>query len=530
MGFFGGLATTARSVWPSWFGKDRTLKLFAEQNGGYEGGGTATAGQPVNINSAMTYSAVWSAVSVIAQNIASLPCVTYKRMPDGRRERQDSAPTAWLLHEEPNPYQTPFVFMETALHHVLITGNFFAEIQKDGANKPARLWLVDPCDVTPFYDAQHRLRYKYKGTDAWDASEVIHVPGLGWDGLKGYSVVNKARQAISLGIATDKFGGAFFGNGAWPGIALEHPKTVSQPAQDRLIAGVERRHQGADKAFRPFVAEEGMVVKTLSIPNDDAQFLETRQFQIEEIARWFNIPLTKLKSKAGERPGGNIEAQNIEFVVDCLRPWLVRIEQEFNRKLIPLAARPNTYVEFNVSALLRGDSGSRANSYRAYFDMGVLDAETIAALENLPKPKPKKEPEPPPVVVAVPAPKDEPAKDEEKQAARAALRCMILDAVRWLARHEANEARRAAGSGKLANWRPDFYGKHRARLVAAIEPAFRLVSPLAGDSRVKSELLVGRLTARHEEELSRSADVEALCGRWEVETPAEVADEILGGR
>lgn len=558
MGFFGGLATSVRSMWPDWFSRDRALKLFAEET---SFGASNVSGQPVTINTAMTYSAVWSAVSVISQSIASFPCPTYRRMPDGRRERIDTAPTAWLLNEEPNPEQTPFVFFETAMHHVLVTGNFYAEIVRDRSNKPVALWLLDPSTVEPYYDEQQRLRYRQNGGTVYEPKDIVHVPGLGYDGVRGYSVIRKAALSIGLGIAAEKFGGTFYGNGAWPGIMLEHPQRLGKEAQDRLKDSWKDAHQGADRAHRLVVLEEGMKLQKLTIPPDDAQFLETRQFQVEEIARWFNLPLTKLKSKAGERPGGNIEAQNIEFVVDCLRPWLVRIEQEFNRKLIVSSQRSTVYVEFNVDALLRGDSKSRAEAYKLYLEMGVLSAAQIADKENLPEPEAKEapvstkvenlgqliragfepadslkvlglppikhtgqtpvtvkedEPEPKPLAPA------EPAKDEEKEAARAGLRVLIVDGMNRLIRVQCNEARRGV------RWE-EFREKQRPRLMELVVPAFRVAWPMAPESETKAALLVDAMLDVHGEQY-KAGDVALLTARWERDVPGEVADAVLGGK
>lgn len=503
--------------WPEWFQRDPALKRIAAEDGGT----TTTAGANVNAWTATNFSAVWSAVLQIAGSIGSMPCGQYEKQEDGTSKLLDSAQT-WLVREEPNPTCVPFTFFETLVNHAVTTGGGYAEIVRNNAGTPAELWLADPFKITPEKQGK-TLVYTQTGAKPVPAADMIHVPGLGWDGIRGYSVVSKAREAIGAGLAMESYGSAYFGNGTTLGVVLEHPGRLSPEAQGRLVDSFERRHQGSKKAFRPFVAEENMKAKSIAFPNKDAEFLASREFQIEEIARWFNIPLTKLKSKAGERPGGNIEAQNIEFVVDCLRPWLVRIEQELNRKLVPMRNRPRTFFKFTVEALLRGDSGTEANAFKVYFDMGVIDAEYIAQKKDFPKPKPKPEPPPPPAPIVVEEVKAAPDA-EEKEAARAAIRTLVMDSMDRLVRIETNEARRNAG--KLEAWAAEFYPKHRARLVALLEPAQRLVSPLAQDSRAKAEALADALCEAHRAALSDPLMLE----RWEKECPADVADRVLGGR
>lgn len=516
MGLVSALQRAVRS-WPTWMNQDPAFRPILDLDSDRGN----SSGVMVNQVTALGYSAVWDAVNMIANAIASLPLVPYRAQEDGTRSRLDKTQLFWLVHEEPNGYMTPFTFYQTLIHHVLFGGNFYAEIQKDGSGRPVRLLPAEPNSIRGELKGG-TIVYHVSEMRAVPADGMIHVPGLSWDGVRGYSPITKARESIGLGLATENFGASFFGRGAWPGVTLEHPGTLSAPAAERIEASWNKQLRG--KPFGTKVLEEGMKANKIGISPEDSQFLETRQFQVEEIARWFQIPLHKLKSKAGERPGGNVEAQNIEFVVDCLRPWLVRIEQEFTRKLVPYRERPAVYLEYTVDALLRGDSVAEAQSFKAYFDMGVVDADFIAKKKNFPKP-----PEPKPAPAADPA---EPPPPDEAKAAKEAMRGVVLDTISRMARIESNEARQAAARGpeKFVQWREAFYPKHRVRLEEALLPVVRLAGPIS-DWRKRAEELAGQMAARSEGELE-GLDVrlvDALARRWEIERPAEVAAEILGG-
>jgi HK97 family phage portal protein len=340
----------------------------------------------VNEHTALNLSAVWAAVTVISGTVASLPLLLYKRLPNGGKERFVDHPVYRMLHDEPNPEMTSMVFRETLQAHVLLWGNAYAEIQRDQAGRPVALWPLSPQQVEPFRDKETRvLRYRVTNETGRqvivDAERILHVPGLGFDGIVGYSVVRKARESLGLALATETFGATFFGNGAWPGLVAQHPGKLSDPAAKRLKDSLNEALQGPTRAHNLIVTEEGIKVEKMGIPPDDAQFLETRKFQIVEIARWFNLPPHKLRDL--ERATfSNIEHQGIDFVVD-LRLWFVRWEQELNRKLIRPLERKIQFVEHLVDGLLRGDSASRVAIYASGRQWGWLSADDIRERENL---------------------------------------------------------------------------------------------------------------------------------------------------
>ena len=346
-----------------WMDRDPATKAIKDEWS--EADSSTTAGIAVSHYSAMNYSAVWAAVTVIASGVASLPIKVYRRSENGNnRSEETKTDLAWLLREEPSQEMTPYTFKETLMAHVLLTGNAFAEIVRTEGGRLSSLELLEPRSVTVTRDEQtKKLVYTLSNGKKLSADRVFHVPGLGFDGLVGYSPVTKARESLALGIAVERFGASWFGNGAWPGIVARHPKTLTREAYERIRDGWNATHKGASKAHKIAILEEGMEIDKVGISPEDSQFLQTREFQVVEVARWFNVSPTKLRD-LGRATWSNLEAENTDFVVGTLRPWLVRIEQEANRKLVTPRDRGLVYSEFKVDAVLRGTTG--LHSYRRH--------------------------------------------------------------------------------------------------------------------------------------------------------------------
>jgi len=365
-----------------WFGPygsgDKALiDLFGAQ--------PVASGVAVNEYTALNISAVWSAVTQISGTIASLPLPLYKRIPGGGKERDVDHPTYKLLMSTPNDEMTAMIFRETLQQHVLLWGNGYAEIIRDNSDRPTELYLLSPDMVEPYRDpGSKQIRYRVTQDDGkqvvLEAHRVFHVPGLGFDGIKGYSVIRKARESLGLALATERFGSSFFGNGAWPGIVAQHPGKLSEEAHKRLKNSLNDTLRGGG-AHSLIVTEEGIKIEKAGIPPEDAQFLETRKFQISEIARWFNIPPHKLRD-LDRATYSNIEQQEIEWVVD-LRLWLVRWEQECNRKLIRPLEQKRQFYEHLVEGLLRGDIASRFNAYAIAKNWGWMSTDDIRERENM---------------------------------------------------------------------------------------------------------------------------------------------------
>jgi HK97 family phage portal protein len=348
-------------------------------------GGSTASGVSVSETTALNLSAVWACVRVISETGGSLPWFTYKRTADGGRERFPDHEIYHLLHDAPNPDMSAMTWKETTLAHVLLWGNGFSEIVRDGRDRIAALFPITPDRVTVRQRTDHRLFYEVTNGEnpptILEAEDMYHVPGLGFDGLVGYSVVHKARESLGLGLAGEKFGASFFGNGAHAGGFLKHPGQLSPVAKKNLRESIEALHKGSENAHKFGILEEGMEWMGNTVPPNDAQFLETRSFQVEEVCRWFRVPPHKIQHLA-RSTFSNIEHQSIEFVTDTIRPWLVRLEQEAHRKLLGPRERSRVYTENLVDALLRGDALSRSNALAVQYQHGVLLGDEWRAIEN----------------------------------------------------------------------------------------------------------------------------------------------------
>lgn len=337
----------------------------------------------VNEATALNFSAVWAAVQLISSSVGALPLLFYKRTAAGK-EKFTSHPLYSLLHDEPNPQMTAIVFRETLQAHALLWGNGYAEIQRDEAARPFALWPLEPNRVIPYRERSGELRYTVYGyntaTRELGSDDILHIPGLGWDGICGYSVVAKARESFALGLAAERFGATFFGNGAVATGVLEHPGRLSEDAQKRLKAQLDG--YSGEGAHGTMVLEEGMAWKQMTIPQDDAQFLGSRAFQVNEVARWFNIPPHKIRDLS-RATFSNIFEQNIEYVQETLMPWLVRWEQELNRKLIRPLEQKTQFFKHNVGGFLRGNPEQRATFYNVMRNVGAYSANDIRELEDL---------------------------------------------------------------------------------------------------------------------------------------------------
>jgi len=248
-------------------------------------GGTS-AGKHVNETTAMQTSAVYACVRILAEAIASLPLHTYRRMADGGKEVHLYHPLYRLLHDEPNPEMTSFVYREVLMSHLLLFGNAYSQIVRDGRGYPIALYPLLPNRMTVERANNGRLIYTYqtdKGVVTFRREDVLHIPGLGFDGLIGYSPIAMAKNAVGMSIATEEYGARFFSSGATPGGILEHPGTIKDIK--RVKESWESGYQGVGNAHKLAILEEGMKFHPVTIPPEQAQFLETRKYQLGEIAR-----------------------------------------------------------------------------------------------------------------------------------------------------------------------------------------------------------------------------------------------------
>lgn len=379
MGIFSGLFKS----------RDKPKDSTAGSRFAFYMGGT-TAGKAVTERSAMQMTAVYSCVRILAEAIAGLPVHLYRYRDDGGKEKAIDHPLYRLLHDEPNPEMSSFVFRETLMTHLLLWGNAYAQIIRNGRGEVIALYPLMPNKMTVDRDDKGQLFYRYQmSTDEaggknetviLSPSDVLHVPGLGFDGLVGYSPIAMAKNAIGLAIATEEYGSKFFANGAAPSGVLEHPGTIKDP--QRVRESWMSQFGGSQNSGKIAVLEEGLKYTPISISPEQAQFLETRKFQINEIARIFRVPPHML-ADLEKSSFSNIEQQSLEFVKYTLDPWVIRWEQSIQRTLLSPSEKKEYFVKFNVEGLLRGDYQSRMNGYATARQNGWMSANDIRELENL---------------------------------------------------------------------------------------------------------------------------------------------------
>lgn len=353
--------------------------------------GNSTSGKAVTERSAMQMTAVYSCVRILAEAVAGLPLHLYRYTDTGGKEKAIDHPLYALLHDEPNPEMTSFVFRETLMTHLLLWGNAYAQIIRNGKGEVVALYPLMPNCMVVDRDEHGQLYYTYyRGQDEairnkdtaviLQPSDVLHIPGLGFDGLVGYSPIAMAKNAIGMAIACEEYGAKFFANGATPGGILEHPGTIKDP--QRVRESWQSTFGGSGNANKVAVLEEGMKYTPISISPEQAQFLETRKFQINEIARIFRIP-PHMVGDLEKSNFSNIEQQSLEFVKYTLEPWLVRWEQSMIRALVSHSEKAAYFIKFNVDGLLRGDYQSRMNGYAIGRQNGWMSTNDIRELENL---------------------------------------------------------------------------------------------------------------------------------------------------
>lgn len=353
--------------------------------------GNSTSGKRVNERSAMQMTAVYSCVRILSEAVAGLPLHFYRYTDGGSKEKAVEHPLYFLLHDEPNPEMTSFVFRETLMTHLLLWGNAYAQIIRNGKGEVMALYPLMPDRMTVDRDEKGRIYYEYN-TSSDDAptmkgstvklspSDVLHIPGLGFDGLVGYSPIAMAKNAIGMAIACEEYGAKFFANGAQPSGVLEHPGTLKDPG--RVRESWQQTFGGSRNANKVAVLEEGMKYTPISISPEQAQFLETRKFQINEIARIFRVP-PHMVGDLEKSSFSNIEQQSLEFVKYTLDPWVSRWEQSMVRSLLTADEKKRYFIKFNVDGLLRGDYQSRMNGYATARQNGWMSANDIRELENL---------------------------------------------------------------------------------------------------------------------------------------------------
>jgi HK97 family phage portal protein len=356
-------------------------------------GSPTDSGINVNEASAMQSSAVFACIRIISETISSLPVHVFEDKAGGSA-KVGAGIYHKMLTVEPNPLMSASTFREVMVSHLAGWGNCFAEIIRNGRGEAMELWPLRPDQTTPEWrdfgvegDPDIRMVYKTvsdNGTVRFLTPEdVIHVPLFGFDGLKGYSPIHQARQAIGLSLAAEKFGNKFYANNATVGTVLMSPKALSDTAARRIKESFNSAHGGVSNSHKTVVLEDGLDIKSLGIPPSDAQHLENRRFQLEEIARIFRVPLSLLQSSVGNTFASS-EAQDLQFVKYCITPYIVKLEQEINRKVFTGTQASKYFIKFNLSGLMRGVYKERIEGLTKGIQSGLYTPNEARALEDLP--------------------------------------------------------------------------------------------------------------------------------------------------
>jgi HK97 family phage portal protein len=449
----------------------------------------SVAGATVTPSTALTNTAVLACVRVITESLASLPLIVYRQR--GRdRQRATDLGLYELLHDQANPELTSFEYRELKLAHALLWGNSYSEIEWSGEGEVLGLWPLNPAATEPvrYKDNLYYMTQVGNETITLPAWRVHHLRGLGIDGLRGLSMIRLAMNAIGLGLATEEFGGRFFSNGARPGVVLKHPGVLSEPAYNRLKESWNAEHQGLSNAHRVKILEEGLGMETLGIPPEEAQFLETRKFQLAEVARIFRVP-AHMVNDLDHATFSNIEHLSIQFVTHSLLPWMVRDEKAMRRDLLVGSERKKLLIKYLVQALLRGDTTSRYQAYSIGRQNGWLSTNDIREMEDM-NPVDGGDVYLQPLNMT-------PIRGEEAQpkpeAGQRGLLGLYEDAVRRLVRREVADIGRQRKQGAaLLGWADDFYRDLVAVTQEVLGPVVRAQEEALGLAWGQTEPILGQ--------------------------------------
>lgn len=357
---------------PEWF-----LQMIGE--------GTYT-GEQFSIEGSLKVTAVLAGFTILMEDISSLPLILYRRLERGK-ERANRHPYYSLLHDNFNPEHTSLIFREIMIGHLLGWGNFYGQLIWDGRGVVREIWPLSPARMQVFRENGER-RYLYTELNgnriAFRQEEILHVPAFGFDGLVGYSRIGLARNAIGLSIAAEKYGSKMFANDARPSVLFKTTKTMDKDTKQELRESWNQLYAGAGKAAQAAVIDQGLDFETIGFPPEDAQFLQTRQFQVSEIARIFRIPPHMLADVDRSTSwGSGIEQQEQGYVNHTLRPWSVRIEQQLHKDLLLGRERRSYIIEHLYEALLRGDIQARSEAYTKAITNGWLSRNEVREKENM---------------------------------------------------------------------------------------------------------------------------------------------------
>ena len=498
--------------------------------------GTSTyAGVTVNPQTAVGLASYYACMRAISEDVGRLPLITYKRMGRGK-DRQTGHYLYPMLHDAPNDMMTSMALRETMTQHAMGWGDGYGKMRRATGGRVRAIEPMHPSRVTIERSATS-VQYRIAGSEFEDEhvvqdKDMIHIHGLGDDGIRGYSVATIAAESLGLSIGAQTYGSTFFGNGTTINGVLEHPESLTDEALKHLRESWSDRHGGPANAHKPAILEEGMQWKQIGVPPEDAQFLETRQFQTEEVCRWFRITPHKIQHLL-HATYSNVEHLALDYVNDTLMPWLVRWEQEINRKLF--AREPDVFAEHLVDGLLRGDTTARGEYYTKRFHLGTLSQNDIRELENenpiedgdtyyIPANLVRTEDAAegnaqtaPAAAIPEPGTGGQPQPDPQvPNSARVDLRPVAEDAVDRFMRKETKAASRAHGRYKgnrvaFQEWEGKFYAEHVAFVAATLQPVLTVM----GAPRAAPDIAAWHCHNSRTRLAQRWADLDAELKTWD---------------
>lgn len=522
------------------------------------------SGETVPDQKAMTYSAVWAATRLLSGTIGVLPLDLYRRVGKGREVVSDD-PRELLVHDRPNAEMTAMAFRSTAVNQQVNAGNTYSWIERDVDQSVKALWPIHYSRVTVVRDEVsddifYQVRIEGRPEEYYPARDVLHVPSMmSDDGIIGKGVIKHARLSIGFGLATEKYGSNWFDNGGMPRVVVTHPGKPSPEARKNFRKEWDEIH-GGPNGSKVALAAEGMDIKTLNISAEDSQFLETRQHNIEEIARWYGVPPHMIQHLL-RATFNNIEHQQIEFVTFSLLPWLKLWEQELWAKLLTPDEQQDMYFEFNVNALLRGDAATRGEYYRAMVSTAIYNPNEVREFENMNpydggerfyiqgammpvdlmaeklQAEIDKANRPDPVPVAPAQPPAKPDTGAKEEAIKRAAVQMVYGGVARMVHKEAAAARQAAKNpdGFLA-WMDAFYGRHEAYIAESVEHAAKALA-IVGVQCDTRQLAIELCEQSKTELLEASGvatpaklaeQIERLVAKWEQNRARETVARLFG--
>lgn len=351
--------------------------------GRYFSFGRTWSGKSVTERTAMQTTAVYACVRIISETVASLPLHVYEYTENGK-EKVYTHPLYKLLHDMPNPEMNSFVMREVMMTHLLLWGNSYSQIIRNGKGEIIALYPLMPEKMKVDRGSDGKLYYTYtsdkQGSFVFHKDEILHIVGLGFDGLIGHSPIAMAKNAVGLSIAAEEYGSSFFSNSGTPSGVLEHPDVLKEP--NKVRDAWNEAYGGSGNAHRVAILEEGLKFRPISINPHEAQFLETRKFQVNEICRIFRVP-PHMIADLEKSSFSNIEQQSLDFVTNTIRPWLVRLEQTIFQQLLSGDEQEKYFVKFNVDGLLRGDFQSRMSGYAIGIQNGFMSPNDVRQLEDM---------------------------------------------------------------------------------------------------------------------------------------------------